>query len=176
MRYLFTFLILIALAACSSSSDDAAPAQNQNYPLDVQDARKVRNGTISGDYNGFELFGPSKNDDDSSAKGGIGVNSFLWRASLDTISFMPIASADPFGGVIITDWYEDPATPGQRFKANITILDNRLRADGVRVALFKQKLDGTNWRDIPVAKQSETDIENAILTRARDLRVKQLGK
>jgi len=72
------------------------------------------------------------------ARGGIGVNSFLWRASLDTLSFMPLASADPFGGVIITDWYADPTTPNERFKATVYILDTRLRADGLNVALQKQ--------------------------------------
>ncbi len=52
---------------------------------------------------GLSLFG---GDEDQPQTGGsqIGVNSYLWRATLDTISFMPLASADPFGGVIITDW------------------------------------------------------------------------
>jgi hypothetical protein len=69
---------------------------------------------------------------------GIGVNSFLWRASLDTLNFMPLASADPFGGVIITDWYSDPTTPNERFKATVYILDTRLRADALNVSIFRQ--------------------------------------
>src|SRR5579862_8835017 len=71
----------------------------------------------------------------------LGVNSYLWRATLDTLSFMPLVSADPFGGVIITDWYEDPKTPGERFKVNALILDKSLRADGVRITVFKQFSD-----------------------------------
>ena len=84
----------------------------------------------------------------TTAAQGLGVNSFLWRATLDTLGFMPLASADPFGGVIITDWYEDPKTKGERFKVNALILDKTLRADGVKITVFKQRLDAKNiWRD-----------------------------
>ena len=102
---------------------------------------------------------------------GIGVNSFLWRASLDTFAFMPLSSADPFGGVIITDWYSPPETPSERFKVNIFILDRQLRADGIRVALFKQRLANNNWLDAKVEKKTATNLENQILVRARQLRV-----
>ncbi len=102
--------------------------------------------------------------------GGIGVNSFLWRASLDTISFMPVNSADPFGGVIITDWHAAPETPGERFKLNVYILGRALRADGVRVAVFRQVQDANGWRDAAVAAKVDTRIEDAILTKASQLR------
>ncbi len=119
-----------------------------------------------------KLFG---GEDKSSGGGsGIGVNSFLWRASLDTVAFMPVASADPFGGVILTDWYENPETPGERFKLNVYILDKQLRADGVRVSVFKQKRDKDSWRDDKVPDTMATTIENTILTHARELRVAQL--
>lgn len=109
--------------------------------------------------------------------GGVGINGFLWRASLDTVAFMPVASADPFGGVIITDWYAMPETPGERFKLNVYILDRQLRADGVRVAVFKQSREKKSgaWRDAAVPAQMATEMENAILTRARELRVAQMG-
>ena len=106
----------------------------------------------------------------------IGVNSYLWRASLDTLTFMPLASADPYGGVIITDWYANPEQPAERFKATVYILDTRLRADGLNVTIFKQTRDAAGaWVDAPVAPQTETDIENAILTRARQLRLSDIG-
>jgi len=121
-----------------------------------------------------KLFGGSS--DKSAGGAGIGVNSFLWSAALNTISFMPVASADPFGGVILTDWYENPETPGERFKLNVYILDRQLRADGVRVSVFKQKLDSKGlWRDDKVPDKMSDNIENIILTRARELRVAQLG-
>ena len=105
----------------------------------------------------------------------IWVNGYLWRATLDTLSFMPLASADPYGGVIITDWYSNPEKPDERFKATVYILDARLRADGLNVAVFKQNRDGGgNWIDAPAAAQTETDIENAILTRARQLRLSNI--
>ena len=105
----------------------------------------------------------------------IGVNGYLWRATLDTLSFMPLASADPYGGVIITDWYTNPEKPDERFKCTVYILDSRLRADGLNVAVFKQNRDAQgSWIDAPSAGQTETDIENAILTRARQLRLSNI--
>ncbi|HEV3176453.1 MAG TPA: DUF3576 domain-containing protein [Stellaceae bacterium] len=103
---------------------------------------------------------------------GVGVNSFLWRASLDTVSFMPLASADPFGGVIITDWFSPPETPDERFKVNVFILGRDLRADGVRASVFHQKKDAASqWAEAPVDANTATDLENAILTRARQIRL-----
>ena len=108
----------------------------------------------------------------ASSPGSIGVNGYLWRATLDTLAFMPLASADPYGGTVITDWYSNPEKPDERFKATVYILDSRLRADGLKVSVFKQTRDaGGGWVDSPTAAQTETDIENAILTRARQLRL-----
>lgn len=115
------------------------------------------------------LFGDKKNKGEAT---GIGVNSFLWRASLDTVGFMPIASADPFGGTILTDWYQLPESPTERFKVNVFIMDRALRADGVKVAVFKQMRDATGgWIDVKVEPRMATDLENSILTRARQLRI-----
>jgi len=104
----------------------------------------------------------------------IGVNGYLWRATLDTLSFMPLQSADPYGGVIVTDWYTNPEKPDERFKCTVYILDARLRADGLNVAVFKQRRNGSEWVDAPTAGQTETDIENSILTRARQLRLSNI--
>jgi hypothetical protein len=111
----------------------------------------------------------------AAAIAGIGVNSYLWRASLDTLAFMPLSSADPYGGVIITDWYVNPEKPDERFKATVYILDTRLRADGLNVTVFKQvkQPDGA-WADSPSAAQTQVDIENSILTRARQLRLSNI--
>ena len=103
----------------------------------------------------------------------LGVNAYLWRASLDTVSFMPIASADPFGGTILTEWYSTASAPDERFKLNIIIMDAQLRADSVRVSLFRQERDGKQWRDASVDRQAARDLENTILTRARALKVAQ---
>jgi hypothetical protein len=106
---------------------------------------------------------------------GVGVNSFLWRAALDTISFMPLSSADPFGGVIITDWYTPPESTEERFKMTIYILDRQLRADGVRVAVFKQRRARGGWADVAVDPRTAADLENQILTRARTIRLQSRG-
>jgi len=117
---------------------------------------------------GMQLFGSGGSGDEGG--GNLGVNSFLWRASLDTISFMPVNSADPFGGVIITDWHAPADSPNERFKLNIYILGRTLRADGIRVAVFRQVLRASTWVDAAVPEQTKTKIEDAILTRARQIR------
>jgi hypothetical protein len=105
----------------------------------------------------------------------IGVNSYLWRATLDTLAFMPLTSADPYGGVVITDWYVNPEKPDERFKCTVYILDTRLRGDALKVTVFKEVANGAGgWVASPVSDQTEEDIENAILTRARQLRLSNL--
>ena len=106
----------------------------------------------------------------------IGVNGYLWRASLDTLAFMPLSSADPYGGVIITDWYVNPEKLDERFKCTVYILDTRLRADGLTVTVFKQVRDASGaWVDAASSDQTSIDIENAILTRARQLRLSNVN-
>lgn len=102
--------------------------------------------------------------------GTVTVNAYLWRAALDTVTFMPVIQADPYGGVILTDWYSPPATPGERFKINLYILDAALRADGVRATVFRQELKGGIWIDAAVTGETGTQLEDTILTRARQLR------
>lgn len=126
----------------------------------------------SNDGGGINPFRFGRGGDKSGQAASIGVNGYLWRASLDTLTFMPLVSADPYGGVIITDWYTNPQTPNERFKATVYILDTRLRADGLNVTVFKQVSNGAGgWTDAAASPQTETDIENAILTRARQLRL-----
>ena len=101
----------------------------------------------------------------------LGVNQYLWHASLDTLSFMPLQSADPFGGVIITDWYSAPQDPNERMKVTVYILDRALRADGLKIAVFRQTRAGDTWTDADVSPDTATKLEDAILTRARELRL-----
>jgi len=100
----------------------------------------------------------------------IGVNAYLWRAALDTVSFMPLAQVDSNGGVIVTDWYANPSTPTERMKLTVTILDQDLRADAVRVAASRELNQNGQWVEVPVAAQTVQKLEGIILERARDLR------
>jgi len=107
----------------------------------------------------------------------IGVNAYLWRATLDTLSFMPLQSADPWGGTVISDWYANPESPNERFKVTVYILDTRLRADGLKVTVNKQVAGPAGgWVDAATAAQTEIDLQNAILTRARQLRLSAAGE
>ncbi len=114
-----------------------------------------------------------RDDDDDAA---IAVNGFLWRASLETLDFWPLSSADPYGGVIITDWFANPQAPQERFKATVYILDARLRADAISVNLFKQVRNPSlgGWIDASVDPETARQIEDSILTRARDLKIQTL--
>lgn len=100
----------------------------------------------------------------------IGVNSYLWRAALDTVAFAPLLQADSAGGVIVTDWYANPANPGERVKLTITILDQDLRADALRVAASRQVNSNGTWTEAPVQAATVQKLEDIILTKARDLR------
>ena len=154
-------LAALLLAACEGVQSERATGEG------FEDELRKGEGKLFGD---ITLLGPSKGDDAGGS--GIGVNGFLWRASLDTLSFLPLSSADPFGGVIITDWYSPPESPDERFKVTTYILGRQLRSDGVRVAVFRQKLtDGRGWVDSQVADQTGAELEGAILSRARELRI-----
>ena len=166
-RFLIACGLLTALSACSDVKPELDVPQSQI------EARKTRNGSLTGDEGGFSLLGGARKDGETGG-GALGINSFLWRSTLDTLSFMPLVSADPFGGVIITDWYEDPKTPGDRFKVNALILDKTLRADGVKITVFKQHLDHGVWHDQAVDGKLQQTLEDTILTRARELRVSQI--
>lgn len=105
----------------------------------------------------------------------IGVNSYLWRASLETLSFMPLTQADSAGGVIVTDWYSNPENPNERVKVSVSILDQDLRADALRVAASREVLQGGTWIGAPVQAATVQRLEDIILTKARDLRRSAIG-
>lgn len=160
------------VAACDATRETNAPTLGPDGELgwDNQGSSVFGPG-------GLTLFGGNQDGQDAASGAGLNVNAFLWRASLDTTSFMPLASADPFGGVIISDWHSPSATPGERFKVNVFILGRQLRADAVRASVFRQVRDASGaWVDARVADDVATDLENAILTRARELRIATSGR
>jgi len=169
-------LLLTALGACSGYyGGDGTQYPDDNYRRQTGSGNPYAQPTSSiFGPGGLSLGGDSQQPAPPSDGGGVGVNSYLWRASLDTVAFMPLSSADPFGGVIITDWYSPPETPNERFKVNVFILTRDLRADGVRATVFKQRRTGSDWLDDPVDDGTRVQLENAILTRARELRIAQL--
>lgn len=128
--------------------------------------------SILGD-GGLSIFGGNSKNNASNGDNGVSVNGYLWRAALDTVSFMPLASADPFGGTIITDWYQDPSIPNERTKLNVFILGRELKADAISVKVFRQTGSGNNWKEAAVAPDTGRKMEDAILTRAREMRIEQ---
>ncbi len=163
--------LALALAACSSDNYQPAPATG----ADRDPSAASRNGALGPGGAGANLF--SGDAQKGGSEGSVAVNAFLWRASLDTISFMPLASADPFGGVIITDWYAPPETPDERFKVNIYILGRMLRADGLKISVFRQQRNAAgNWSDVNVGPEVAVEFENAVLSQARELRLRAVSQ
>jgi uncharacterized protein DUF3576 len=171
-----SLIAVLAVAACSSNN-----VKPNSTPPDFQGLGSGSAGDASvtrlGGSDSGTIFGIGKGAKDKDAGNGvggggsgIGVNAFLWRGALDTIAFMPLASADPFGGVIITDWYTPPGTSGERFKATVYILSRDLRSDGVRVNIYRQVLQNGQWVDATISDTTVGDIENKVLARARHMR------
>ena len=121
---------------------------------------------------GLERPGPEV---ESASVTSIGVNSYLWRASLETLSFMPLTQADSAGGVIVTDWYSNPQNPSERVKVSVSILDQDLRADALRVAASREVMQNGQWVGAPVQAATVQKLEDIILTKARDLRRQAAG-
>ena len=161
------------LSACGAITPTTKPTDPTNSQLNYgASGNFAEHGNISGDDGLFGLFRGNQGQDSG---GGLGVNAYLWRGALDTLSFMPLASADPFGGVIITDWYQPPTDTNERFKATAYILGRQLRADGIKVQIFRQVQQGAQWVDAPVSPTTAADIENKVLARARELRTMTAG-
>jgi hypothetical protein len=165
---------LLGVVGCEGASvEEAKPA----VPNEQTDKLRQRYGTVTGDE-GLVLFSTRPRNDQNGGGGGgpgIGVNVFLWRAALETIDFMPLVQADPFGGVIITDWYSPTGNPDERFKLTVYILDRVLRADAVKVSVFRQTRSENGWVDAQVERTTAIGIEDSVLTRARELRIAALG-
>jgi hypothetical protein len=156
LNHLLCLAVTLGVTACGGSSESgvgaraAAPGESAP-PLGIEKQTPITNAP-------------------GTPNTGLGVNAYLWRGALDTLSFMPLVSADPYGGVIVTDWYSPPSSSGERFKATAYILGRQLRADGVRVTVFRQVLQNGQWVDTPVSPVTTGEIENKILARARELR------
>lgn len=165
------FVAALCLAGCSGVEKEAKYPSGADRASTGDDIYAKPESIFGGE--GLKI---GRGDDKNQAGSGIGVNSYLWRATLDTVSFMPLASADPFGGVILTDWYSPPNSPRERLKINAFIMGRELRSDAIQVKVFRQVKNGNDWQDSSVAENTESKLEDAILTRARQIRVTQMSR
>jgi hypothetical protein len=151
----------LMLAACSSSSDEGPTVQAPPSPA----TQTASNGTTGGSV--FDWTSSSSDE-----RKGVAVNEYLWRASLETLRFAPMEQTDPFGGTIKTGWYTPPNTPNERLRIAVYILDSRLRAEALRVSVFKEAKKPTGeWADASVDPDTVTKLENIILNKARSLKI-----
>ena len=161
-------LSLALLAGCGESRPNNPAPNSPDYAGDPGSGLG-NYGSLTGEGS-LLSFGTNKQPKPDQGGAGIGVNAYLWRGALDTLSFMPLSSADPFSGVIITDWYSPPDASGERFKATAYVMGRELRSDGVRVAIFRQVLQNGQWVDAAISPVTVGEIENKVLARARQLR------
>ena len=188
---LVKFLIILTVFAPSfiflnnCSLDDAeivrapAPEDLQIKRERERREREIERGQGDSDDESIidSMFGNIFKGDSKNNGGGAGiaVNSYLWRASLDTLSFMPLLSADPFGGVIITDWHSNSETSKEKFKIVAYILGKELRVDGIKIAVFKKiKDENGNWVDNKSNESLQNKVEDAILTKARKYKIQSI--
>ena len=164
---------LLALAGCSSIETEAKYPTGYDRSLTGDNNIYEKPSGIFGDKGG--LLARDK-DEEQGVANGLAINAYLWRASLDTVSFMPLNSVDPFGGVILTDWYTSPENSKERFKVNVFILDKQLRSDGIKVKVFNEVLESGRWVSSSVAEGMARKLEDTILTRARQLRIAAIDK
>ena len=171
---ILSLLAVLLVSSCGDAENKpneiAAGGLDKAYPMSGSDKRSLDRGKLGGE-DGITLLGGNS----LNMKGGNsqtvarGVNAYLWQAALDTISFMPIATVDAAGGVIITDWYEDPSNRGEKLKANILINSEELRASGVKVSLFRQ----VGGKSAETSAESARKLEDKILARAREIKIEE---
>jgi hypothetical protein len=169
-KHLPPLAAVLLLAGCAGAQLPSDASYHARAPDMPTTSMAGPGGLFSG------VFGGRSKNHGGGGTSPIGVNAYLWRGALDTLSFMPLASADPFGGIIITDWYSPPNTPDERFKATAYILGQELRADAIKVTLFRQVRQNGEWMDASVSPDTVGDIENKILDRARQLRVETASR
>ncbi|GBD42351.1 hypothetical protein HRbin39_01742 [bacterium HR39] len=163
VRAAFGLIALAALAACGESRPPDIPKLDPKVQRDYE-----KHGSLTGG----PLVLRTGREREEPGRVGIGVNAYLWRAALDTLDFVPIAQADPFGGVIISEWYRPAEKPDERFRITVLIKDTRLRASAVEVSVHKQvRAPDGGWLDAPVDEKLARELEDRILTRARELRL-----
>lgn len=162
-KLLVAGFIAFSLAACGS--DPEKPEPKAELPPPSAPAAKSETGL-------FSWLGGSGSSGKVEEKKGVAVNAYLWRASLDALSFMTMEQTDPFGGIIKTGWYVPPSTPNERLKVSVFILDSKLRAEAIRVSIFKEiKRPSGEWTEATVDPDTVTKLENVILDRARALKI-----
>ena len=167
-----TIVPLLLVLAVTVAGCDTTPVGENEY-MDPRYNGPGTAGINASQRQGLVVLGngaKTGQEESGGAGPGLGVNAYLWRAALDTLSFMPLASADPFGGVIITDWYQPQAATGERFKVTAYVLGRQLRSDAVKVSVFRQVQQGGQWVDAAVPTATTTEMENKVLARARELR------
>lgn len=161
MKRILAAALTILLAACNKAD------VNQQYPQSREDAEEARVGKLTGD-DGIVIFGGKSK---SKATEGITVNAYLWRATLDVVHKLPVTTADPFGGTVLTDWYKMTPNANERYKVNVFLTSAELRSDAVQVSTFKQALRGGTWVDVATNPELAEELENKILLRARELKL-----
>ncbi|HLD95804.1 MAG TPA: DUF3576 domain-containing protein [Alphaproteobacteria bacterium] len=175
-KHTISLLILSFLTGCSSLKDEQEKAP-EHSPKSRYDEKIESPGYLFGDD--FLSFGGSRKKTAGQGAGPSSVNTYLWKASLEALNLMPLQSADAVGGVLITEWYASTPSSQDKIKVCVFIKDYILRADALKVTVYKQVKDKSgHWLSSSLDEVTARQIEDIILTKARDLRnqAKQANK
>jgi len=169
MAHLFRILSVVLLTLLLVACDGLNGKNEEVISAEDQLKRGMKGGKLFGN---IDLLGGKS--EEQNIKQGIAVNSFVWQATLDVLSFLPLTSADPFGGIIITDWYSEEGYQDERFKVNAFVMGGELKSESIKLSLFKQKKGPSGeWLVVSPEKDSASRLEDSILTRARQLRIQR---
>ena len=171
MRVASVLLLALVTANCSGSGIAKTSGNEVPRSRSAADGRADYDPQRDGLRVG-SLFGSR------AAPSGLPVNALLWRASLDTLSVIPLVSVDTFGGSIISDWHTNPDDPSRRIKVSVFVLDQELRSDGIRAEVHVQQRAGgsSEWTDAGRDKDLAVKLEELILTRAREIRSSSISE
>ncbi|MHA1528161.1 MAG: DUF3576 domain-containing protein [Alphaproteobacteria bacterium] len=161
-------------SACGGSNyaakEDAAPRSGPQKKYSPDDQTVFGSGGLSVGTLNSANTGILGGGGDEKAR--LPVNKYLWQGALDTLSFLPLSSSDPFTGVIATEWGSTPEAPGERLKVTAYILNPGLTAAALKVAVYREVRSDTGlWAPAPVSAETGRRIEDAILARARQIRI-----
>ena len=146
-------------------------AQNKELAMADAENRLRSGGGLFGKKAGIGGTFDNKKSNNAVSSIGMPINPYLWKGSLETIGFMPLTSANPFGGIIITDWYSDGQTINERCKINIFIKGLELKTSNLKVNTFCQSFENNRWIDLPTSASQSAQLENAILNKAKRIKL-----
>jgi hypothetical protein len=166
--FFLSFLIIILSSCKNNEKKDGITGNQEKFENPDERARNFA------DKNPITLFKDSK---DKNTNFEFGTSNVLWRASLKTLDFIPLATVDYSGGIIITDWYSEGKLNKEQIKIQIRFVSTELRSESIQVISYK-KICETNNECLNIAgnENFNKEIKDLIINSARQIRIEENKK